>query len=540
MKDETSTDERDEQGGTTISRRSLLKGAGVAGVSAVTVSGGAVAAGTPARVPDALSPAVYDSMGFSFQAPRAARRYGPSANPEFLVTVKSGRRDSLDSWIASSDARVLRKEVSTSEVVIAAPPVHVAASKMATFGLDDTLVSREYVQSIDYNLAYETQEVDELASQSEWTPPNGAELITLLKGGAFDSSGLAFRDNSTAGKLADARGHMGVDDVTEDGSGITLAVLDSGCNTASDSSVFGTRIQKAKNFVNGNTGVSAVEDPLKHGTWCASAAVGSSGVAPGADLLIGKVMQDDGSGDTADIVSGIRWAVDNGADIISMSLGAPIYSEKLTSALEYATANGVVVVAAAGNSRQTVRWVASPADATANIDGVLAVGATDIAAPVDARSAYFSQVGRDAGVTDASLGLSRGASPVVAAPGVKIGAPTPQTDGTVSTDYLSGTSMSTPLVAGGLAVLMQSDSTYIGQPGAVRGYVESHSRPVPQAGVTEVGSGLLSVDLLVSGTEPDQSQEAARDSKAKQRDAGNIALSGSFIDEWMTPSEPPV
>ena len=77
--------------------------------------------------------------------------------------------------------------------------------------------------------------------------------------------------------------------------------------------------------------------------------IGVVGVAPKASLICGKVLGDDGTGGFDGIVQGIEWAAEQGADIISMSLGGPAPYEPMRAAIQAAIAAGVIVVAAAGN-----------------------------------------------------------------------------------------------------------------------------------------------------------------------------------------------
>jgi subtilisin family serine protease len=104
---------------------------------------------------------------------------------------------------------------------------------------------------------------------------------------------------------------------------------------------------KARSFVGGS-----VTDRNGHGTHCAGTALGRNGlgVACAADLLVGKVLGDSGGGSSDGIAQAIRWATDEGADVISMSLGGGGFYEPMRKACEYALSYGVIVVAAAGNS----------------------------------------------------------------------------------------------------------------------------------------------------------------------------------------------
>lgn len=139
------------------------------------------------------------------------------------------------------------------------------------------------------------------------------------------------------------------------GSGIKVAVLDTGIDK--NHPMLQGKVVAERDFSNsGNT-----EDRYGHGTHVAGILAGTtesgglySGVAPGAQLINVKVIGDDGFGDNVNIVSGISWAVDNGAKIISMSLGAPSsLDEVVESAIKQAVARGVVVVASSGNCGNT-------------------------------------------------------------------------------------------------------------------------------------------------------------------------------------------
>ena len=152
--------------------------------------------------------------------------------------------------------------------------------------------------------------------------------------------------------------------------------------------------------------------------------LGMAGIAQ-ARLMAVKVMNESGEGTDAMVATGIRWATDHGADIVTMSLGVDGTSWSLQSAIRYAHENDVVMIAAAGNSGTSV--VSYPAA----YPEVIAVGATD---DTD-RKASFSNYGVD-------LDLM--------APGVSIYS----TQGGSSYQYLSGTSAAAPHVAGVAAVML--------------------------------------------------------------------------------------
>jgi len=104
----------------------------------------------------------------------------------------------------------------------------------------------------------------------------------------------------------------------------------------------------SKSFIRGES----VRDGNGHGNHCAGTALGRDGIgiAPGASLMAIKVLSNDGQGSSDGISNGIRDAVDNGADIISLSLGSSSPYEPTRKSLEYAWSKGVITISAAGNS----------------------------------------------------------------------------------------------------------------------------------------------------------------------------------------------
>jgi subtilisin family serine protease len=176
-----------------------------------------------------------------------------------------------------------------------------------------------------------------------------------------------------------------------------------------------------------------------HGTMVASIAAaetnnreGIAGVAWNSKILPVKVMDENGDGYYYELISGIVWAADNGASVISLSLGGDVDSDSLRNALKYAYDKGVIVVAAAGNDSSSVLYPAAY-DAYC-----LAVAATDYRDERKAWSNFGPQVD-------------------VAAPGELIVGAVPTWS--APPDYLpyavgSGTSFSTPQVAG-LAALIK-------------------------------------------------------------------------------------
>ena len=220
---------------------------------------------------------------------------------------------------------------------------------------------------------------------------------------------------------------------TTTGIGVIVAVVDSGSGPHPD---------LAENLLPGRSFFGLVEsqdgsdiDASGHGTHVAgiiaSAAnngIGGSGVAPNAQLLPIKVLDQAGQGDARDVAAGVRYAADNGAKVINLSLGGATESSSLTQAITYANDKGALVVAAAGNggANDKPKWPAS-------LDLTLAVTAVDQsngATSFDQRGEYID----------------------IAAPGTGIVS-------TVKGDYgaSSGTSMAAGFVAGAAALLFAAE-----------------------------------------------------------------------------------
>src|SRR6185437_6279 len=138
-----------------------------------------------------------------------------------------------------------------------------------------------------------------------------------------------------------------------DGTGEKIAVLDTGIDATHPD--FAGKILDSADF----TGKGSVVDGNGHGTHVAGLAAGSGagnpglrrGVAPGASLLIGKVLGDDGFGSDSEVLAGMEWATDHGANVVSMSLGSGPTdgTDPVSEAVNRLTQQGPLFVIAAGN-----------------------------------------------------------------------------------------------------------------------------------------------------------------------------------------------
>jgi subtilisin family serine protease len=235
------------------------------------------------------------------------------------------------------------------------------------------------------------------------------------------------------------------------GKGVKVAVLDTGID-AGHPDLAGAVVGE-RDFTGSPSGPA---DRAGHGTHVAGIITGDGaasggkyvGVAPDATLLNGKVLADDGSGFESEIIAGMEWAVEQGARVVNLSLGAAFVSsdDPMAAAVDQLTEqSGTLFVTAAGNDGPQPGTINSPGTA----ERALTVGAVDR----DDVLADFSGRG--------PLGADDRLKPDVTAPGVGIvsalaeGSEIARSEPPVDGRYvaLSGTSMATPHVAGAAALL---------------------------------------------------------------------------------------
>ncbi|MFX0180038.1 MAG: S8 family serine peptidase [Candidatus Hodarchaeota archaeon] len=294
---------------------------------------------------------------------------------------------------------------------------------------------------------------------------------------------------------------IGAENLAYDGSGVRVAVIDSGIYDHPDLNLI-----LSQNFVSGENPFE-INDTNGHGTHCAGI-IGSDGgssggeyrgVAPGVSLINARAGDASGYLEEGDIIYAIDWCVDpivSGgaeADIISMSFGGgyPDPDEPFTKAIESAAQNyGVIMVSSAGNSGPGYFTGGSPASGSY----IISVGASDS----DNELAFFSS----SGPTYSYIGF-----PDVLAPGVDIiSTESPNSvisdeqrhkqeffDYSGDADYipLSGTSMACPMVAGALAILKDAYPTI--NPGTARIALLEGATKLADHNYLKYGAGIINV-----------------------------------------------
>ncbi|MFG1997905.1 S8 family serine peptidase [Spirillospora sp. NPDC048911] len=367
----------------------------------------------------------------------ARNGYADDASPRIPLIVQYGA--------ATRDAKTLSRQADALPGNTAARPL--AAIHGAAFG------------------------VTKSATGSFWNAVGPAPGETRTPGGAHAPGGAraskAARANELTGglskiwldrklraSLAESVPQIGAPDAWKaglDGKGVKVAVLDTGADLGHPD--LSGKIGTTANFSTD----PAVQDGNGHGTHVASTIAGSGaasggrdkGVAPGATLMIGKVLDNRGSGATSQVIEGMQWAAARGADVVSMSLSGEVEDgpDPASEAVDALTEQyGALFVIGAGNEGPGPQTVGTPGTARAAIT----VGAVD----KKDKLAGFSSRGPRPG--------DYGLKPDITAPRVSIVAAraggtslgTPVND---SYTTLDGTSMATPHVAGAAAILVQQN-----------------------------------------------------------------------------------
>ncbi|HEX2438147.1 MAG TPA: S8 family serine peptidase, partial [Methylomirabilota bacterium] len=255
-----------------------------------------------------------------------------------------------------------------------------------------------------------------------------------------------------------------------------VALLDTGVDT-SHPELTG-KLVPGTSIVDGSNGMT---DPSGHGTWLAGIIAaqtdtteGIAGVAyAGVQIMPVTVLNANGEGMDSDVIAGVIWAADHGADVILMAFSNPGFSPNLQDAIDYAWSRGVVLVAAAGND------ASSDPHFPAGDRGVMGVAATD---PSDALASFSND----------------GLAVFIAAPGVDI-----QTvDIGSAYTMISGTSASAAIVAGSAALMKAVDPTLTN--GIIVGRLARNADPAGTQAQTGNGRVNLARALADTSTEPIQ------------------------------------
>jgi serine protease AprX len=321
------------------------------------------------------------------------------------------------------------------------------------------------------------------------------------------------------------------------GQGIGVAIVDSGVTLHDD---IRQRVVASVKF---NSKSPNLTDGYGHGTHIAGIVAGNGtrstggyiGVAPRANLVNVKISDDRGAGSISDVVAGLEWVLNNreayNIRVVNLSLNSSVpeshHTSPLNAAVEILWFNRIVVVVSAGNNAVNNNGILHP---PANDPFVITVGAID--------DRGTRSVADDGLAPFSSFGITQGgfSKPDLVAPGTNIvaplaavnaelakGRPTHWVSGSIpgTPQYfrMSGTSMSTAVVTGAIALLLQSEPDLT--PDQVKHRLMSTARPHAQPGT---GAGYLDVQAAVRG--------ATRDSANTGIPASQLLWTGTGPVGW--------
>lgn len=313
------------------------------------------------------------------------------------------------------------------------------------------------------------------------------------------------------------------------GTGAVVAVLDTGVAYEDYQDATGTyrvapdlastRFVAGYDFINND---AHANDDHSHGTHVAGTIAqstnnsrGTAGVAFDASVMPIKVLGRDGSGSYGAIASGIRWAADQGAQIINMSLGGSSGSQTLKDALAYAYGKGVTMIAAAGNDGNNA--VSYPA---AYDDYVIAVSATRFDESLAGYSNYGSSIDLAAPGGDTSVDQNRDGY----VDGILQNTFDPSTQDPRDFGYyfFQGTSMAAPHVAGVAALIISQGVT---DPAQVRHVLESTAQDRGPAGVDNYyGYGIVDAAAALAAIGSTNSAPVATDDAIESNEDSPVAI----------------
>lgn len=313
------------------------------------------------------------------------------------------------------------------------------------------------------------------------------------------------------------------------GKNVVVAVLDSGTNTNHldlkdhlwTGYVDTNNDGMPDTYVNGWNCVSNnsnITDDYGHGTHCAGIVCGdgtagiTTGIAPDASLMTLKTVNRVGAGSVSQMLSGVQFAVENGADVLSMSLGfknnqiTTAQKEDIRKAFDNVLTAGVVVCAAAGNDGNTygapnnvdypaacpAPWRNPDQTLEGGLSSVICVGAHDLNESSRGPSTWEGTSYNDYPYNEgASMGLIR---PDISAPGYIIRS-TKYSQNDIY-ELKSGTSQATPCVAGVIALMLEKNSTLT--PAQISQIIEETATSKPETKNNNVGAGIVNALAAVN------------------------------------------
>ncbi len=301
---------------------------------------------------------------------------------------------------------------------------------------------------------------------------------------------------------------------TTKGKGVVVAVIDTGVSAGEDGYF---KLLQGYDFVDNDT---TPDDEQGHGSHVAGTigqksdnGIGVAGVAPEVTILPVRVLDANGSGSNTWVANGIIWAVDNGANIINLSLGSASNSEVVADACAYAYNRGVTVLAATGNDGFT-DFIGYPAALDTTI-AVGSVGQNNDIAPYSNQGQQIDIVGPGG---DQSMGEAAGVLQET------------RLNGQWGYVFFQGTSMATPHAAGVAALVYANGTT---SPDEIRRVLTSSAKDLGASGWDTVyGHGMIDpvAALAVKGRKPGKTGKGFEIVAKRVRQMGEHRA----VVEWLT------
>jgi thermitase len=321
--------------------------------------------------------------------------FGEGTTAEMRAALVAEMGGTLVTWMPQINVAEIRLPVQGAVSIASLPTVSNAlstarANGIVTYAEADMVVSATYAPNdpdfSDETMSYGLQQIQALDA---WDIVTGSQQIVI----AVIDSGIHLDHPEFAGRLAAGYDFIEEDSVPNDGSG------------------HGTHVAGV---------IAAALDNDE----------GIAGVCPNCRLMPVKVLNNNNLGSWSQLAQGILFAVDNGARVLNLSLGASVPSATVASAVDYAVQSGVTVIAAAGNYNSDAPFY------PAALDGVIAVGATTKKGLRWSKSDYGSYID-------------------LVAPGDLIYSTYHDMDNIYhGYTYMSGTSMAAPFVSGVAGLLL--------------------------------------------------------------------------------------
>ncbi len=423
----------------------------------------------PAAAPGAAVPASAAPVSPAPDAAAAGGRFAIAGAGDVVVGVAPGSEAVAEASLVSAGGTVVRRSEAGSFVVVR-PPLGVAPGLFAA------------VAAAKRGVLY--------------AEPESIVQAALVP----DDPGFTSQWNLERIGMPDAW------DITRGSADVRIAVLDSGVDLDHPELAGRLDTQADYDFIDRDP---AADDEYGHGTHVAgiiAAATGNgravAGIADGCTILPVRVLDEYGFGSASVMAEGIRYAADQGVDIINVSAGDPVDTRVLGDAIEYAVAKGCMIFAAAGN-----RGIAS-LDFPAGYPDVIAVGAVNSR---DARASY-SSYGESLDIV--APGGERTGPRILSLLPVRAASPS-------GTGEMYGTSMATPHVTAVAALLRSLNPTWTAGH-VTRRILETAEDIGPTGEDSWYGHGVLRADLAL-GADGEDSQEPSDD------DFPGIPISAEFI-----------